>query len=237
MKILVIAGHQNIKNNSIVSLRGNTGTAGELEINVRIADRLSFLLRQRGFEVTQSDANANDNPTIKATDYNLAIALHCDMDVQNDQGGGMVGSGDKSVDAMWQESLRIKGALDEVYFSETKIVNKKIVTNGMKFYYMWQYLTSKTPCVLIEMGQAKDPHDSVLLGNTELIAGAISKSICKAFNVPEVPVVTPEPPVDLKPVVDKLTKENEDLTKENTAFKDKLSKIKEKVLELNQLLN
>ena len=182
-KVLIIAGHQNIKYNSISSLHGNTGTAGELEVNVRMADRVSSILRQKGFEVVQSDANANDNPAITKTDFNLALALHCDMDVQGDNGGGMCGSGDKSVDAMWVESLRIKKVFDATYFPEVKIVNKNIVTPGMAKYYIWQYLTAKTPCVLLEMGQAKDPHDSVLLANTDLIANAISRSVCKAFNV------------------------------------------------------
>ena len=80
-------------------------------------------------------------------------------------------------------SLRIKKVFDEVYFKETQIVNKNYVTEGMTKYYVWQYLTPKTPCVLLEMGEAKDPHDSILLNNTELIASGIVRSICKAFNV------------------------------------------------------
>ena len=195
MKILTIVGHQNIKFNSITSLHGNTGTAGELEINIRITNRVSAMLRERGFEVVQTDANGNDDPAITKTDFNLALSLHCDMDVPNDKGGGMCGSGDKSVDAMWQESLRIKKVFDETYFKETGIVNKNFVTVGMTKWYMWQYLTSKTPCVLLEMGQAKDAHDSVLLGNTELIASGIVRSICKAFNKPY--DITPTtPPID-----------------------------------------
>ena len=182
-KILLIAGHINIKFNSIVALHGSTGTAGEQELTIRITNRLAKVLRDKGFEVTQSDANANDDHTITSKDFDLALALHGDMDVQNDKGGGMVGSGDKSVDAMWQESLRIKKVFDEVYFSETDIVNKNIVTAGMSKYYIWQYLSAKTPCVLIEMGQVLDPHDKVLLANTDLIANAIGRSICKAFGV------------------------------------------------------
>ena len=193
-KILLIAGHVNIKFNSIASLHGSTGTAGEQELTIRITNRLATVLRDRGFEVTQSDANANDDSQITSKDFDLALALHGDMDVQNDKGGGMVGSGDKSVDAMWQESLRIKKVFDEVYFTETDIVNKNIVTAGMAKYYIWQYLTAKTPCVLIEMGQVLDPHDRVLLANTDLIANAIGRSICKAFDVPFDVVPSPDSP-------------------------------------------
>ena len=79
---------------------------------------------------------------------------------------------------------------------------------------MWKDLTAKTPCVLIEMGQSIDPHDKVLLGNTELIAGALYRAICLAFNIsygtPTSPVINP-PPTDeeikvLKAEVEKLKK-------------------------------
>jgi len=237
MKILTIAGHQNIKFNSITSLHGSTGTAGELEINIRITDRVSAMLRERGFEVVQTDANGNDDPTITKTDFALALALHCDMDVPNDKGGGMCGSGDPSVDLSWQESLRIKKIFDEVYFKETGIVNKNFVTEGMSKWYMWQYLSPKTPCVLLEMGQAKDPHDSVLLGNTELIASGIVRSICKAFNKPY--DLTPTtPPVDYEALLK--TKDEQirtletkvaNLEAETQTFTQRLSEIEAKLLE------
>lgn len=182
-KILIIVGHQNIKFNSIVSLRGNTGTDGELEANLRIGNRVSAMCRERGIEVIQTDANVNDDKNIINQDFDLALALHCDMNVAGDAGGGMVGSGDSSVDNSWQESLRIKKIFDEIYFTEVKIINKNIVTAGMAKYYVWRYLSSKTPCVLLEMGQIKDAHDSVLLANTDLIATGIVKSICKAIGV------------------------------------------------------
>ncbi|MCK9370285.1 N-acetylmuramoyl-L-alanine amidase [Candidatus Dojkabacteria bacterium] len=235
MKILIIAGHQNVQYNSITSLHGNTGTLGELEINIRIASRLSSLLREKGFEVVQSDANANDNPTITGTDFNLALALHCDMDTPNNNGGGMIASGDPAVDSSWQESARIRDVIKSIYFTETKIVDKNYTTLGMTKYYMWQYLSNNTPCVLIEMGQAKDPHDSVLLANTDLIAGALSKSICKAFNVVEPPVVNPEPPVTPEPAVDPCQSQNEEIRNyklsltgyagENTKLKNLLNEV------------
>jgi hypothetical protein len=203
-KILIIVGHQNVKFNSIISLRGNTGTDGEMQINLDVGNLVSSMCRERGISVIQTDANANDDKSITSANFDLALALHCDMDVAKDQGGGMCGSGDKSVDAMWQESLRIKKIFDETYFSEVKIVNKNIVTAGMSRYYIWQYLSPKTPCVLLEMGQAKDPHDSILLGNTKLIATGIVKSICKALNVSyEISQPTP-PTIDPK---DKLINE------------------------------
>lgn len=210
-KILIGVGHQNVKYNSIVSLRGNTGTDGELEINTRIGNRVSEMLRQRAFTVVQTDANANDDKSITTQDFDLALFLHCDMNT--DGQGGMCGSGDKSVDNSWQESLRIKQVFDEIYFPETKIVNKKFVTEGMAKYYMWQYLSAKTPCVLLEMGEAKDAHDSVLLGNTELIASSIVRSICLAFNVSyeintppvTIPTVQNTEIVDLKKQVATLT--------------------------------
>lgn len=207
-KVLLIAGHINIQFNSITALHGNTGTAGEQEINLRIANRLATVLRDKGLEVTQSDANANDDPTITSKDFDLALALHCDMDVQNDAGGGMMGSGDKSVDAMWEESKRIKEVMEGIYFPETQIVNKGFATVGMTKYYMWQYLSAKTPCVLVEMGQAKDPHDSVLLSNTDLIANALSKAITTALGV--VPTETlPSPCAELVKSYEKTIMENQ----------------------------
>lgn len=197
MKICIQAGHINAKNNVLVSMRGNTGAPGEQELNKRIADRVSGLLRERSIEVYQTDACGNSDPKVTKVDYSLFVALHGDADAPNDQGGGMIGSGDKSVDASWQESKRIKDVMDGVYFKETQIVNKNYVTPGMAKYYMWQYLTPKTPCVLIEMGQVQDPHDRVLLANTTLIANAIVRSICKALNIP---YELPKPTIDTKQV-------------------------------------
>jgi len=232
-KVLIIIGHQNIKFNSIVSLRGNTGTEGEQKINLDVGNLVSSMCRERGINVIQTDANANDDKSITSVDFDLALALHCDMDVKGDQGGGMCGSGDPSVDLSWQESLRIKKVFDEVYFPEVKIVNKKIVTDGMKFYYMWKYLSNKTPCVLLEMGQAKDSHDSILLGNTKLIATGIVKSICKALNVSyEIILPTISDTTDYKAENVQLKKELQDtknaLSKRILDFPYSLADVKDK---------
>jgi len=87
------------------------------------------------------------------------------------------------------------------------------------------------------MGQAKDPHDSVLLGNTELIASGIVRSICKAFNKPY--DLTPTtPPVDYEALLK--TKDEQirtletkvaNLEAETQTFTQRLSEIEAKLLE------
>lgn len=172
-RICVQSGHFN---------RGG-GAPKEMETNKRIADRLSFLLRERGFEVYQTDYYGFNDTKVTKTDYDLFLALHCDMDYPGDGGSGFADYADPSTDFATKESQRICKVINDYYFPEVQIVYKNRSNANTRFYYMWKYLTPKTPCVLIEMGQSIDPHDSVLLGNTELIAGALYRAICKAFSV------------------------------------------------------
>lgn len=159
------------------------GAPQELATNKRITDRLAFLLREKGFSVYQTDWYGWNDPVVTKNDYDLFLALHCDMDYPNDQGGGFADYADPETDVATKESQRICKVINDYYFPEVQIVYKNRSNANTRFYYMWKYLTPKTPCVLIEMGQSIDPHDNVLLGNTELIAGALFRAICKAFNV------------------------------------------------------
>jgi len=184
MKNIVIqAGHINCQNNIDVGIRKSTGAPGEQELTKRVADMTSSMLRDRGFAVIQTDANANSDKSITEKDFDLFLALHGDADAANDQGGGMIGSGDKLVDHSWVRSAEIASIMKGVYFKESGIVDKNFVTTGMTKYYMWKYLTAKTPCVLLEMGQVQDSHDKVLLADTYLIASSIVRAICKVFGV------------------------------------------------------
>lgn len=151
--------------------------------NKRITDRLAEMLRQRGFSVTQTDYFAYNDKTITKVDFALFLALHCDMDYPNDGGSGFADYAEPATDFATKESQRICKVINDVYFPETKIKYVSHSNPNTRYYYMWKYLTAKTPCVLIEMGQSIDPHDSVLLGNTKLIASALTRAICKAFNV------------------------------------------------------
>lgn len=173
MKICIQAGHSN---------KGG-GAPNELATNKRIADRLSAILRERKFEVVQTDYYAYNDPVVTKNDYNLFLSLHCDMDYPNDGGSGFADYPKPNTDGATIESQRICKVINDFYFPEVKINYINRSNANTRYYYMWKYLTFKTPCVLLEMGQSIDPHDSVLLANTELIASAIGRAICKAFNV------------------------------------------------------
>jgi metal-dependent amidase/aminoacylase/carboxypeptidase family protein len=45
------------------------------------------------------------------------------------------------------------------------------------------------------MGESIDPHDKVILADTDRVSNAIARGICKAFNVNfDIPVPSPVPP-------------------------------------------
>lgn len=185
-KICVQAGHLNTNN-------GQTGAPRELERTKAISLRLVELLKSIGVDALQDDALPEDDTRVTTTDWDLYIALHCDANYAGDEGGGFVDFPDPSIDSASAESKRIKEAIEAVYFKETGIRNVPTRSNpNTKYYYMWSELTAKTPCVLIEMGESIDPHDAVLLDNTNLIANALLYSIQNAF--PDLKQGTPTVP-------------------------------------------
>lgn len=186
-KICIQSGHFN---------KGG-GAPGELAGNKRIVDRLCAKLRELGsFEVYQTDYYAFNDTKVTTTDWDLFLSCHMDMDYPDDNGSGFADYPEPSTDGATKESQRICKVINDYYFPEVKINYKNRSNANTRYYYLWKYLTKPTPCVLIEMGQSIDHHDSVLLGNTELIAGALFRAICKAFNVSyEIvkPVTNPTP--------------------------------------------
>lgn len=203
-RIVISAGHINVKFNSIVALRNSTGAPGEQEFTLRIANRLSEVLRQKGFEVKQTDANANDDKSITDKDWDLFLSCHYDADIyKNPRDGGFVDFPEPSTDGATQESQRIVKEIESEYFKHSGIRNMPNRRNAnTKYYYMWKYLSAKTPCVIIECGVGKDPHDSVILADTNIVVNAIARGICKAFNVPfdaPQPPTPPTPPIPPAP--------------------------------------
>jgi len=196
-KILLQAGHEGITT-------GATGAPEEKANNIRIRARLSEILISKGFQLFLADANFKSSEH-----FDLALALHCDANYPGDEGGGFLACADPSVDGVWNESDRIRDAIDSVYFERTGIRRVQSRENANTLYYYWWYnLSLDTPCVLIEMGESIDPHDKVILADTERVATAIARGICKAFNVAyDAPI--PEPPsqceIDLKNAQVKIT--------------------------------
>ncbi len=219
-KIVLQVGHENTKFNVDPQLRPMTGAPQEETHNETIVNRTSELLRQRGFEVIQTDANANSDPAIITTptvthDFDLFLAVHCDSDNPNTN-GGFTDYAEPNLDLATVESQRIANAIADKFFPETGIArhDERRGNINVRQYYMWAELSAKTPCVLIEMGESVDPHDVVILNDFERCAIALARGVCNAFGVaydfptpppppqppiPPTPQPVPEPPVPTQP--------------------------------------
>ena len=201
---------------------GSTGTLGEQELTRRIRTRLSELLIAKGFQLFLFDADPPQDQLNQ--DFDLFLALHGDMDYPDDNGSGFADYADPASDTATYESQRICKVINDVYFPETQINYVSHSNPNTRFYYMWAKLSAKTPCVLIEMGQVQDPHDKVLLANTDLIAGALSKAICKAFGVVE-PTTTTSTVLTSTSSSSSTTTAPPDTSSEVTVLKEKLSRV------------
>ncbi len=201
--ICLQSGHEGVTS-------GATGAPGEQELNVRIRNRLSQILISKGFTLQLVNANPPDSQIAK--DFDLFLALHGDADIYG-MGGGVVAYISPLIDSSPEsnaESKRIKDAIESEYFKNSGIVNHPERNNAnMTEYYMWSRLSAKTPCVIMEMGVVQDAHDKVILADTDRVANAIARGICKAFNV-SFDAVTP-PPVTTGTTVTILKTEYESL--------------------------
>ncbi len=229
MRILIHCGHCGIRNNCVASLRSGTGAPGEADFNWGIGMALEKLLQEDGHSTYLDDANTNCNSTVTNQDWDLALAIHADANIYG-TGGGFVDFADPSIDASSKESKRIAKAITERYFPETGIVNHPERSNvKTRFYYLWQYLSAKTPCVIIGCGVLLDAHDSVILKDTQRVAKGIREGIRKAFGY-----VQPQPPVDK---CEDVKKELEALKKEHKKCGDStvvIRTLQEQVLTLTR---
>lgn len=150
-KIALQAGHQNIRSNCNLNLRGGTGAPGEAKWTPQIRDAVAQKLVDKGFAVFTFDANANCQEEAKQ-DFDLFLSFHYDADIYG-TGGGLAGAPDPSVDAVNERSVSIARKINDIYFPLTGIAYRPERINGnITFYYMWPNLTAKTPCVLLECG-------------------------------------------------------------------------------------
>ena len=226
------AGHENQKNNCVPALRPGTGAPGEVEFTVRIRNRLSQILLSKkntdgskAFSIQLDDGTANCQSNTTGKNFDFYLALHYEADVHG-KDGGMICAPDPSMDVVSPESNRIVKAIESEYFKNAGIVNRpEWISNNMRFYYMWRYLTASTPCGLIECGVGLNAHDKVILADTDRVANAIAREICKAFNVP-FDVVIPVPPI---PPVTDFEKKYNDEVKSHNSTKEELKKTNDRI--------
>lgn len=204
---------------------GATGAPGEQELTRRIRDRLSQILLSKknadgspAFQLFLVDAHPPANQL--AEDFDLFLALHGDADYPGDNGSGFADFPEPSTDHATKESQRICKVINDVYFPHSGIKYVSHSNANTRFYYMWSRLSAKTPCVILEMGQVQDPHDKVILADTDRVCNAIARAICQAFNVP-FDVAPPQPPTE------DWKKKYEDEVNAHTATKEAFKKYKE----------
>lgn len=181
-KVCLQAGH-------VGRASGATGAPGEREWTQRMAAMVATRLVAAGISVTIADAKANTDSSITSQDWDLFLAIHYDADVYDDS-GGFVDFADPAVDQANKESRRIASAIRDVYFPVTGINNRPNRSNSnTKFYYMWNALSAKTPCVLIECGVGwRKPEDwDTLYNRADIVADGIANGIKKAFGIEQSP--------------------------------------------------
>ncbi len=176
MKVCLQAGHKGMAS-------GSTGASGERDWTTRIVPMIAERLRAKDVEVYETDAFAQEDEKVTSTDWDLFLAIHYDADVYNDS-GGFVDFAEPSMDMATAESQRIAQVIKDTYFPMTGIKYISRSNANTRLYYMWQHLTEKTPCVILECGVGnRKPLDYETLRRYDFIAQAISDSIFKALGI------------------------------------------------------
>ena len=178
MKICIQAGHVNTTTSA-------TGAPNEMSFNLDIANQVSAQLRERGFEVKQTDANADKDPAVTGIDWDLFLAIHYDADIYG-TGGYFVDFPEPSTDFATKESQRIQKILSGEYGKVTGIVNHPERSNAnTRYYYIWKALSAKTPCNLIECGVGMHVPDDwqILHFDRPRVVEGIVRGICLAMGV------------------------------------------------------
>lgn len=211
-RILLQAGHQNIKSNCDTELARGTGAPGEALWTPTIRSKVAVILKAHGFVVDSADANLNCLPANSKFHgpYDLTLAIHYQSDnPQHTSSGFGVFVPDPSVDLSNATSVKLAKPIAQVYQDRTHLANYSSPRLGFgpvswenpntKFYYLWN--TQKGPLALIECGVgAAGAKDHALLWTKQnLIASAIAEGICKAFGVKWIttPIPIPVPPAPI----------------------------------------
>lgn len=214
-KVCLQAGHGGVT-------VGATGAPGERDWTTTIVPMIASYLRDKGVEVYETGGKANLDSKVTSTDWDLFLAVHYDADIYNDR-GGFVDYPDPSKDAVWETSKSLSYKIGEKYFKTTGIPERPSRSNAnTKFYYMWDYLTSKTPCVIIECGVGwRKPEDYEVLRRYDFISKTLGDSILYALGMSE-------PCEELKIELEKINKELDEMRKSRDSWKRQFKDLEDK---------
>jgi N-acetylmuramoyl-L-alanine amidase len=227
IRVAIQAGHEG-------RISGATGAPGEAIINVAVRNRLSQILIDKGFQLFLFNADPPQSQLNQ--DFDLFLALHCDANIYGTGGGVIACIAPPPIDSSESshaESRRLRDVIGEEYFKHSEIVeHKERVNKNMTQYYMWAKLSAATHCVILEMGVAQDAHDKVLLADTERIATAIARGICKAYGVTY--DVIPETPTQPDTTNQQLELANAEIKRLNLALSNQKNEYETKLAQLQQ---
>lgn len=195
-RIVLQVGHMNAKFGE-EWIKPQTGAPEEQRKNKDITFRAAEILRTKGIEVKVTDANGYKDPeVIQPVVWDLFLAVHCDADSAA-LSGGFTDFPEPKYDGATKLSQKYANKIAEKFYPETGIVYRpeRRGNINVREYYFWDYISWTTPCVLIEMGESIDPHDDVILEDTERCAKALARGVCNALDIP-FDVETPSQPVE-----------------------------------------
>lgn len=175
-KVCIQAGHKGMTT-------GATGAPGERDWTTKIVPMVASKLKARGISVYETDAFGNNDPKVTDTDWDLFLSVHYDADIYKDR-GGFTDFPDPSVDMVNARSKELSKKISDVFFPRVKIPVKNRSNANTRFYYMWQFLSAKTPCVLIECGVGwRQPEDYTTLRKYDEVASALADAVSVALGV------------------------------------------------------
>ncbi|MCK5016384.1 MAG: hypothetical protein KAS32_04855 [Candidatus Peribacteraceae bacterium] len=169
-------------------LRRSTGASGERDYHWhKVMPLLTDLLIAKGIQVYLTGSIWDD---IYKRDFDLWVSLHYD-------GGGsenrcMVSAPIRSAvpaflnDKAQRESERFCAIWKSIYPEITGTINRdERITEGMLWYYAFDFVPLDTPAVIIEHFNHTSEKGKELKGKPELVAEADYKAILKFLDIPE----------------------------------------------------
>ena len=198
--VLLIVGHQNIANitkeglrswRDANALRASTGGTGEANFNWNdVMPKLRDLLIAKGLQVFITDAIYHKDTYSR--EYDVAIALHDDGGNTNNRSmssAPLVGATPAYLNAPAQaEAERFARVWNKTYPAKTGTINNDgAVTAGMREYYMFDYIGSDTPMIIVEQFNRDSPKGKELRQNPTLVAQGNADAILEFLGISNTP--------------------------------------------------